>query len=341
MTRDSESMGSADETDGAGLLDVVLPSETVETRVEFESGPIRLEGGRSADLFRLRLFAGPTELTGRDLVLRLLPDRTASMDECVIQTGVARLGYPAPAVVRSGFVDGTRMYMIMNHVEGTSLFEAQSPLRAFRRVPPRLAELMLAVHHLDPASVRKSLAELGASATLDARARALADVDSSLAAIEHPARAELRCWFEQHQPEPGPEVVCHGDLHALNVVVNGDTAVLDWELAAIGDPAFDIARTKLLLHAVPMDLPRAARPLIQRLGRRAASRFEDAYTSTSPVLPEAIRWYEGLHAARMVGLVLAKGVRSGPADAVLNAWRPTLPLLVMSVERLTGVAVAV
>ena len=62
--------------------------------------------------------------------------------------------------------------------------------------------------------------------------------------------------------------MCHGDLHALNVLVDGDQlTVIDWELAALGDPAFDIARTKLLLHAVPMDIPSAARPVIQHLGR--------------------------------------------------------------------------
>ena len=122
------------------------------------------------------------------------------------------------------------------------------------------------------------------------------------------------------------------------MVVNGDTSVLDLELAAIGDPAFDVARTKLLLHAVPMDLPNAARPFIERLGKRAASRFEDAYTALSPVPTEAIWWYDALHAARMAGLILSHGVYAGPADDVLDAWRPALPVLAKSVSRTTGVS---
>jgi aminoglycoside phosphotransferase (APT) family kinase protein len=333
------SMGAV-EIDAVRLLERVLGGATAEMKVELESGPSRLVGGRSAELFRFRLSKAPAGLAGRDLVLRLLPDRAGSMDECVIQAAVAKLGYPAPEVVRAGSFDGTRTYMIMEYVEGTSLFEAQGPFRAFRRVPPRLAELMLALHRLDPAPVRQALAKLGAPAALEARGRALADVDTSLAAIEHPAHAALHRWFEQHQPDRGREVVCHGDLHALNVLVDGDTAVIDWELSALGDPAFDIARTKLLLHAVPMDLSRAARPLIQRLGQRAASRFEDAYTSTSPVPSEAIRWYEALHAARTLGLVLTNRAGSHPAAVVLQAWQPTLPLLARSLKRLTGVAVA-
>jgi aminoglycoside phosphotransferase (APT) family kinase protein len=140
----------------------------------------------------------------------------------------------------------------------------------------------------------------------------LAELDVCLAAIAHPARRELRGWLDEHQPEPDRQVVCHGDLHALNVLVNGNSTVLDWELAAVGDAACDIARTKLLLHAVPMELPSAARPFIERLGKRAASRFEDAYTSMSPLPTEAIHWFDALHATRMVGLVLAPRHRRRP-----------------------------
>ena len=58
----------------------------------------------------------------------------------------------------------------------------------------------------------------------------------------------------------------------------------------------------------------------------------------SPVPTAAIRWNVALHAARMIGLVLAKGARVGPADNVLAAWRPALPLLAKSVSRTTGIS---
>ena len=71
---------------------------------------------------------------------------------------------------------------------------------------------------------------------------------------------------------------------------------------------------------------------------RAAARFENAYRSVLPLRPEAIRWYEALHAARMVGLLLREGSRSG--ERVLAAWRPTLPLLIRRVALTTGVELA-
>ena len=318
----------------ADLLRVVLG----DPDAEFDGEPVRLEGGCSAELFRFRLLVGPPAFVGRELVVRLIAEGVTAIDECVIQSEVARLGFPAPHVLGWGTVEPRRVYMVMRFVEGVSLFAAQHPLRGLRRVPAQLAELMMALHRLDPASVRESLTRLGSSAALDARAWALAELDACLASIAHPARGELRAWFDEHQPEPDRQVVCHGDLHALNVLVNGDATVLDWELAALGDAAFDVARTKLLLHAVPMGLPRAARPLIERLGQRAASRFEDAYTSLSPMPTDALRWYEALHTARMAGLVLAKGTGIGPVDHVLEAWRPALPLLATSVMRTTGIS---
>jgi aminoglycoside phosphotransferase (APT) family kinase protein len=166
--------------DAEELLKALLCAVDLD-EVEFERGPVRLDGGCSADIFRFRLSAGPTDLRDRDLVLRLPRSEAACTDEMLIQSAVADLGYPAPAVARSGQLDCSRTprsatlhsggpYMIMTFVEGRLLFHAQSPLRAFRRVPPRLAELMLALHNFDPESVRQSLAEAGVSVVVGSMA---------------------------------------------------------------------------------------------------------------------------------------------------------------------------
>jgi aminoglycoside phosphotransferase (APT) family kinase protein len=304
--------------------------------IELAGPPARLDGGRSADLFRLRIARGPAELANRDLVLRLLP-MGASRAESVIHAAVAAGGYPTPAVLRAGIVEGSRSYLLMPWVDGGTLFDVLGPRRSLREVPRRLAALMLALHRLDPAPVRRALTTAGESAALDARARAIADVETNLAAIRHPARPALLEWLSRHEPPPTTTVVCHGDLHALNVLVEGATdQVVDWELAALGEPAFDVARTRLLLHAIPMQVPGAARPLLQRLGRWTARRFEAAYRSGSPLPPEAVRWYETLHAARVLSFAVADE-RADSNDPVAAAWRPTLPLLTATVRAATGV----
>jgi aminoglycoside phosphotransferase (APT) family kinase protein len=133
-------------------------------------------------------------------------------------------------------------------------------------------------------------------------------------------------------------VVCHGDLHALNVLAAGDhLTVVDWELATVGDPALDVARTALILAAVPVEMsPRARRP-VQRLGNGAARRFIRAYTEHRPLDPNAVTWHEVLHAAR----ILARLERRDAApDPVLDAWAPTAPLLRARIERIAGIRIS-
>lgn len=50
-------------------------------------------------------------------------------------------------------------------------------------------------------------------------------------------------WLKANAPEPAPPVLVHGDFRLGNLIVNeqGLGAVLDWELAHIGDPREDIA----------------------------------------------------------------------------------------------------
>ena len=69
---------------------------------------------------------------------------------------------------------------------------------------------------------------------------------------------------------PDGDRLCHGDFHPANVLDAADgPMVIDWTLAARGDPAADVARTRLLLlgGAVPDYAPLLARKL-DRLGRR-------------------------------------------------------------------------
>jgi hypothetical protein len=49
-------------------------------------------------------------------------------------------------------------------------------------------------------------------------------------------------WLEAHRPAPVANVIVHGDFRLGNVIIDerGLVAVLDWELAHLGDPAEDM-----------------------------------------------------------------------------------------------------
>lgn len=58
----------------------------------------------------------------------------------------------------------------------------------------------------------------------------------------HPAFELGFRWLERNRPAPGPVTVVHGDFRLGNLIVGprGLRAVLDWELAHLGDPVEDL-----------------------------------------------------------------------------------------------------
>jgi aminoglycoside phosphotransferase (APT) family kinase protein len=68
---------------------------------------------------------------------------------------------------------------------------------------------------------------------------------------EVPAVDEVAQWLVQNLPESGPATIVHGDFRLGNVIYGCDAparldAILDWEMATIGDPLADLAY--LLTH---------------------------------------------------------------------------------------------
>lgn len=69
--------------------------------------------------------------------------------------------------------------------------------------------------------------------------------------------------------------------------------MLDWELATLAEPHFDIARTSSILRMVPGPMSSIGRRIVQRLGSRSASRFLAAYLERASVDTELLDWVRG------------------------------------------------
>jgi aminoglycoside phosphotransferase (APT) family kinase protein len=48
---------------------------------------------------------------------------------------------------------------------------------------------------------------------------------------------------------PNDTILCHGDLHPENYIVNDDYDIIDWSNGYYGHPASDIARTVLMFDS--------------------------------------------------------------------------------------------
>ncbi|MFL5908591.1 MAG: phosphotransferase family protein [Solirubrobacterales bacterium] len=134
--------------------------------------------------------------------------------------------------------------MLMAHVEGTSVAPRVLRKPEFERaraaLPAQLAGALARVHSIDPAKldgVLPAAAGDPAIAQIEEWERQLDEIGEALPAVELGLR-----WLRANAPEPAEPRLVHGDFRLGNFIVDeqGLAAVIDWELAHLGDPAEDI-----------------------------------------------------------------------------------------------------
>jgi aminoglycoside phosphotransferase (APT) family kinase protein len=279
-----------------------LRAHTGRTDLQLRGSPRLLPGGASAELYEFAVIDPPPGFEG-PLVLRL-PVETAEAERAV-HAAVVHAGYPAPRLRFDG--DGSaglgRPFLVMDRVDGKTPMAAAGVLglpRLFREMPGLLAGLMADLHAVPTAGLEGT--------ALDITATLLAGV---------PAGIE-RDWLEASRPPSGPVVICHGDLHGLNVLVDrGEVvAVVDWELAGLGPAELDVARTQLILGTLP-GVSGLGRRLLRRSAARTAAAFVGTYRARRPLDDETLRWFTVLHAARLLAVAQGRG-------SVADVWRPTV-----------------
>jgi aminoglycoside phosphotransferase (APT) family kinase protein len=142
-------------------------------------------------------------------------------------------------------------FYVMELVEGTPyrLAAELEPLGAqrVRSISEHMVDTLVALHAVDPEAV--GLADFGRPQGFLARQvrRWKKQLDASRSR-DLPGVDELHARLEATEPADGTPGVVHGDFRLDNLLVDGTdrvTAVLDWEMATIGDPLTDVA----LLHA--------------------------------------------------------------------------------------------
>jgi aminoglycoside phosphotransferase (APT) family kinase protein len=158
----------------------------------------------------------------------------------------AEAGVPVPDALAAE-PDGGRFGSagtLMAHVEGESvaprLLRKPEYASARERLPAELAEALARIHSLDPGSVGEVLPAAPpdpALAQIEDWERQLDEIGEPLPAVELGFR-----WLRENLPEPAPPALVHGDFRLGNFIASdtGLEAVIDWELAHLGDPVEDI-----------------------------------------------------------------------------------------------------
>jgi len=213
----------------------------------------RLEGGHSNLTFVL------TGVDGRRAVIRrppmgdLLPKAHDMVREFTIISALGPTPVPVPhayGLVEDASVTGAPFY-VMSEVEGRAMYTAEMvedylSMDARVRVGLSFMETLAALHAVDPDEVG-----LGNLSRKDGYvARQIKTWYGSWEASKEAAQYDDDRIHEMHSlltgmiPEQGPGRVVHGDfgLHNTMLSPQGEvTAVLDWEIATLGDPLADFA----------------------------------------------------------------------------------------------------
>jgi aminoglycoside phosphotransferase (APT) family kinase protein len=213
------------------------------------TGLRRLSGGASQETWSFSLAAnGGSE----KLILRRASQAVGKPEEQSSQAGLgveailldhaARAGVPVPRVrAVLAPADGLGEGFVMDHIEGETLggkIVRDARLAEARRVLAfQCGQAMAAIHRVPVAGLprlREAPATVEVSNYL-ARHRAL---DSHKPVFEIAFQ-----WLQRNAPPPPAQpVLVHGDFRNGNLMIGeeGLRAVLDWELAHLGDPMEDL-----------------------------------------------------------------------------------------------------
>jgi aminoglycoside phosphotransferase (APT) family kinase protein len=174
-----------------------------------------------------------------------------------VMTALRDTAVPVPVtygLCRDDAVVGAPFY-VMERVGGTPYRRATElvPLgpERTRAISTRLVDTLAALHLVDPVSV--GLEDFGRAEGYLARqvSRWKKQLDASYSR-DLPAADELHALLSANIPEESAVGIVHGDFRLDNVLVDEHdqpTAVLDWEMATLGDPLSDLA-LMLIYHRI-------------------------------------------------------------------------------------------
>ncbi len=323
----------------------------LEANVEGFAGPLTLTkfpSGQSNPTYKVSAVSG-------DYVLRrkpfgpLLPSAHAVDREYRLLSALHPLGYPVPeplALCGDPAVIGTIFY-VMEMAKGRPYANGALPdfdPAARRRMYEQLVDTLAELHKVDP--VGAGLGDFGKPGNYFQRqvarwTRQYRDSETDYI----PEMERLIAFLPESVPQQSHTSIVHGDYRIDNVVFDGDgtlSAVLDWELATLGDPLADFSYLAMQ-WAMPADGAAGLAGLdLPALGIPTLDEIVELYSERSGVSVEGrLDWYFAYNLFRLAGIVqgIKKRVIDGTAShAQAGEMAKKVPMLASAAWRFAGKA---
>jgi aminoglycoside phosphotransferase (APT) family kinase protein len=310
-------------------LDEEALGQWLEANVEGFIGPFTLTkfpSGQSNPTYRVSASSG-------DYVLRrkpfgaLLPSAHAVDREYRLLSALHPLGFPVPrplALCTDPAVIGAIFYVMdlalgRPYADGAlPEFDPSTRQRMYEQLVDTLADL----HSIDPETAE--LGDFGKPGNYFERqvarwTRQYRDSQTDFV----PEMERLISFLPETLPEQARTSIVHGDYRIDNVVFDGDgtlRAVLDWELATLGDPLADFSYLAMQ-WMMPADGAAGLAGLsLEKLGIPSLEAIVERYSERSGVpVADKLDWYFAYNLFRLTGIV--QGIKKRVIDGTASHAR--------------------
>ncbi len=332
------------------MKDDAALGEWLEANVAGFEAPFELTkfpSGQSNPTYRIVAASGDYVLRRKPFG-RLLPSAHAVDREYRLMAALHPLSFPVPeplALCTDESVIGAIFY-VMEMARGRSYPNGALPASdaaTRRRMYEQLVDTLADLHNIEPQAA--GLADFGKPGNYFERqvkrwTRQYRDSQTD----DLPQMERLIAFLPRTIPEQSRTSIVHGDYRIDNVLFDGDhlTAVLDWELATLGDPVADFSYLAMQ-WAMPADGGAGLAGLdLDGLGIPRLDELVQRYSKRSGV-PVAgnLDWYFAYNLFRLAGIVqgIKKRVLDGTAShAQAEEMAKRVPMLAQAAWRFAGKA---
>ena len=308
------------------LIDEKALGDWLSANVEGFQGPFELTkfpSGQSNPTYRIRAGSGDYVMRRKPFG-KLLPSAHAVDREYRLLSALHPLGFPVPqplALCDDPNIIGAIFY-VMEFARGRPYANGALPdfdPATRRRMYEQLIDTLADLHVINPESA--GLGDFGKPGNYFERqvarwTRQYRDSETDYI----PEMERLIAFLPESLPEQSRTSIVHGDYRIDNVVFDGDgtlTAVLDWELATLGDPVADFSYLAMQ-WMMPADGAAGLAGLdLEALGIPDLGEVVERYSERSGVsVGDRLDWYFAYNLFRLAGIV--QGIKKRVIDGTAS-----------------------
>jgi aminoglycoside phosphotransferase (APT) family kinase protein len=314
-------------TAGPGIVEPPLSAEVIAGG---RSNLTYLVHGGGADGRSASSRAGATVVLRRPPLAHVLPTAHDMAREYRVIAALHPTGFPVPVplhLCQDPEPIGAPFYL-MSYVDGRVLRGSADldklPPDTARHAGEILVDTLVALHATDPAEI--GLADFGRpDGYLERQVRRWHQQWEASKTRELPSLEECADRLRKEVPTPARATIVHGDYRLDNVMVDHEVrrilAVLDWEMATLGDPLADlglmVVYTKLAADGLSPTQPVFGPDQGFLTADEMVHRYAASAAASGPV--DQIGWYvalgyyklaiisEGIHARFLMGMTVGEG----------------------------------